>query len=190
MKQQSGFTLIEALVTGIISAGFTGVILSLFYMNNAQIIAGTRLLRLSQKYSLISDQIKQTARNAAFVYDGPVLPTGPIGTLPSPKHKIYFFNENRELIGGYDTKFDYNHTSDIDVYRLDELKAGNWVPFNAGDNRPVHLIHRKGGGNHAFVFLPEFIGIQFFLEPVQIESNERFPIKTDSETVLLRNAIH
>ncbi|GEM_PF-3204240 len=64
MKIQSGFTLIEVLVTGTL-ASFIGVgVLSIFYMINMQITESTENIKLMQQRLIVADQIRSSARKA------------------------------------------------------------------------------------------------------------------------------
>src|SRR3954471_22518948 len=69
MNSQAGFTLIEALITGVLSTIVAGGILSALYMTNTQIQDGSAALRLSQLQSVVSDQIHRSARLSAGAKD-------------------------------------------------------------------------------------------------------------------------
>lgn len=64
MKSNSGFTLIEVLVTSLLSTVVAGALLSFLYLTNNQITEGTTSLKFVQMRSVVSEQIRQVADSA------------------------------------------------------------------------------------------------------------------------------
>ena len=80
MRSQSGFTLVEVLVTGIISTIVGSAILTVLQMSNSQILDGTINLKLIQLQIVASDQIRSEVRKSFGVKSGSPSPD-PVGIL-------------------------------------------------------------------------------------------------------------
>lgn len=64
MKLNNGFTLIEVLVTSLVSTVVAGALLSFIYLTNNQIAEGTNSLKFVQMQGVVSEQIRQVADSA------------------------------------------------------------------------------------------------------------------------------
>ncbi len=64
---QQGFTLIEVLITGVISSIVAGAIITVLYMTNDQIKEGIATEKLIQISTAATEQIRRSARMAAIV---------------------------------------------------------------------------------------------------------------------------
>jgi hypothetical protein len=64
MKAQGGFTLVEGLVTGLISVIIPAVIISMLRMNNAQLAQTSTRNRLSLFYTVVTEEIHRSAAKA------------------------------------------------------------------------------------------------------------------------------
>jgi type II secretory pathway pseudopilin PulG len=75
MREQNGFTLIEALTTSAL-AGIVGfALLTVLYMTNGQIKDGTSTLRLGRLQTVATEQIHRSVRQAGGVWQLDVTPT-------------------------------------------------------------------------------------------------------------------
>lgn len=105
MNGQRGFTLIEVVVTGIVSVVLSGIALSALYMANDQTDSGLLTLRLSQYSAVVTDQISRTTRGAFMVKSSGDVP----GYIAPPYAEPFRGNEgsmvlcNRtgDTLGGY-----------------------------------------------------------------------------------------
>lgn len=59
---QRGFTLVEVLITGILSSVLGGVVLTIFYVNNTQVKEGAAELKLSQEQAAVAEHITNDVR--------------------------------------------------------------------------------------------------------------------------------
>jgi prepilin-type N-terminal cleavage/methylation domain-containing protein len=64
MKTQSGFTLVEVLVTGVLSSIVAGALVSMLSMVNLQMNAGIAENRLGRIQTVVSEQIRASARKS------------------------------------------------------------------------------------------------------------------------------
>lgn len=107
MSSQSGFTLIEGLVAGIISVVIPGVLLTLINVNNTELAYNSTQLRLTQIANVVSDDIRRTAFKATQVYSTAEAGPGgcPLGD-PNPAHLfdltgVVFCDAAKQMIKGY-----------------------------------------------------------------------------------------
>jgi type II secretory pathway pseudopilin PulG len=179
---QAGFTLVEALVTGVISAALGGVILTVFLVNGNQIRETTTMLQMSQRYDVASDQIKRTARLARLVKtDGDA--AAPIaGPITDPQtgnvYMVIFCGTAGDTLGGYRIGTAYNDCC------LDEWSAGAWKHFEVSHNEYIKLNH---AGSY-FQILDKREGIQFALEVMETVDGSPVSLSTKPERIICRNA--
>lgn len=143
MRNQSGFTLIEAMVSGIISVIIPGVLLTLISVNNTELAYNSSQLRLTQIANVVSEEIRETAFRSTSVYSGteeaaglcPV--PGAAATQEFGLTSVVFCDANRQVIKRYRVSFFVQGTG-----QLEERAAGvpEWTPVVVGaDTVRMHL---------------------------------------------------
>jgi type II secretory pathway pseudopilin PulG len=111
MTAQSGFTLIEALATGIISTVLAGAILSLMHLTNDQVKDGAAQIRMEERQRIASEQIRKSAHEAygamiasedsSTVYREDSIFSKRYAPLTANLPEIRFFDNNYWLSSGY-----------------------------------------------------------------------------------------
>jgi len=96
-NNHNGFSLIEALVAGVISVLVLAVLGTLYQMNLAQTSGGVLNTRLQMQYQTVVEQIGYHAHEACWV--GARSTDDP--TLTGAQDRIYLFNTSGIKIGGY-----------------------------------------------------------------------------------------
>lgn len=141
MRNQSGFTLIEALVSGIISVIIPGVLLTLIKVNNTELSYNSSQLRLTQIANVVSEEIRGTAFRSAYVYSGTEEAAGACpGANPVQLFgltSVIFCGADRQVLKRYRVIQVVDGTG-----RLEERAAGaaEWTPVVVGsDTVKMHL---------------------------------------------------
>jgi hypothetical protein len=106
MTSQSGFTLVEALVAGVISLLIPAVLITALSVSNRETGKGSSAMRLSQMADAVSEDIHRAGLSASWVFDyadavaGEKCPAGP----PVDKDGItgiIFCDANHDIRKGY-----------------------------------------------------------------------------------------
>jgi hypothetical protein len=193
MKQQ-GFTLIEALVTGIISVIIPSVILTLLNINNSQLSVSSSHIKLNQVYDLVSEDIHRATENAAMAVQGPggltSCPQNPAITASFPTG-VVLCNSNGFFVKGYKVVAS-EYTNIMKLQERDPADL-DWKPFQIGLNEVLLVNPDPQGGpnlkvNGYFNIYNGNQGLRFNLlmvnriSPTVIDS---LPVQTES--VICRN---
>lgn len=104
MRGQSGFTLIEAMVTGILSTMVAGVALALLRMSATQVREGSATLSLAASYSAVSEEIHRIGRIAHMVKtagDPEGLPPDSLTLGLLDRTEAVFCNRLGDSLGGF-----------------------------------------------------------------------------------------
>jgi hypothetical protein len=135
----NGFTLIEALVAGLLSVLVLLTAFALFSMNSRQISGTSVRTQTRLQYQTVINQIGRTVRGAAII--GMSDPDN--GNVTNPSESICLFDSGGTFMGGYKRV----GTS------LKEWKSGSgWVGFKVGnDSVKVASV----AGDSAFVISPD-----------------------------------
>lgn len=124
MKRQAGFTLIEAMVAGVISTILAGSILSVLYMCNDRIKESMAMAKLTMMYDVVSEAFHRAAREASTI--GGNTETPPLSTLSAPftgLGRITFYDSSGAATGGFAILGDGY---------LREWKSGSFQTFKIG----------------------------------------------------------
>jgi type II secretory pathway pseudopilin PulG len=126
MTGQNGFTLIEALTTGVLCTVLAGAILSLMNLTNGQVKAGAVQIRLSERQGVAREQIRKMvheAHGAMMVSEDSTLVADQdkafiVNPLTTALPEIKLFDDNNWIIGGYKLGPTYlmEGTPDIDIH--------------------------------------------------------------------------
>jgi len=178
MKRQSGFTLIETLVTGLVSTLLAGVVLSLLQLSNTQLLEGSAGLRLSRLYNATSSEIQRVGRRAYVVKTtGDILTGLPSDTLSAAAmtglSNVMFCDTLGDSLGGYKVLGDG---------RLQEwVKSGRtWKDLAFGPDTV-----RVDSARSTFDILPRRRGISFTLRLKSAAGDTIPPVR---EMLVCRNA--
>lgn len=101
MRNEAGFTLVETVVTGVISAVLAGSVLSMLYLVNAQVKESLAMARLSMHYDVVSEAFHRAAREATTVAGNSETP--PLTLLSTPftgLGSMRFYSEDN-ITGGF-----------------------------------------------------------------------------------------
>lgn len=116
---QSGFTLVEALVAGLVAVIVAGVVFVIYVMYDTELRETAVLGKLQRQYDNVTDQISLDVRRSAHVlkYAGESYPA-----VPDTVDTVFLADTNgvdvgRYLLGG-DTLFEWT--------------GGSWQPFTSG----------------------------------------------------------
>ncbi|MEO7423968.1 MAG: type II secretion system protein [Fibrobacteria bacterium] len=122
-RDQGGFTLIEALVAGIISVIIPAVVITLLRVNNTEITANSTQMRLTQIAGVVSEELRASAEAATWVYYyAEALPPGPCPNTPP-------------VISGPVTGVAFCDSANfIDSYQINQIGTGNtgWLMKRTG----------------------------------------------------------
>jgi type II secretory pathway pseudopilin PulG len=185
MNSQSGFTLIEALATGLISTIVAGAILSLLHMSNAQINDGTINLRLARLQGVASDQIRSSTRIAAGVKTAAEDTITDFDHMPvmtavsSPLKEVRLCQQNGLPFARYrivdGTPQDY-------LEEWKETPVKGYHPFMVGGDT-VFVDY----ANSFFRILPDRRGITFAVQHTRAEDGKSYTFPRIEEVALIRN---
>jgi hypothetical protein len=131
-----GITLIEVLVTSVISMIVVGVTFSLVFIATNQAKYTILNGKLSMQYDIAVSQIEQTARSAKYILnDFDTYP--PLDTVSSNCSTIWMKKEPPvgTVIGGYRVNGSY----------LEEYINNSWTPFRIGVNGPIVQVTPSSG---------------------------------------------
>ncbi|HKP98558.1 MAG TPA: type II secretion system protein [Fibrobacteria bacterium] len=105
MKGQRGFTLIEAMVAGVISVIIPGVVITLLRVSNTELAANSDQLRLTQISNLVSEDFQRNAASATWVFGSSevVLANACPGGVPTALDQsgVVFCDAARAIIKGF-----------------------------------------------------------------------------------------
>jgi prepilin-type N-terminal cleavage/methylation domain-containing protein len=118
-NNQKGFSLVEMLVSSMVSVVIGGVVYTIFFMYNNQAGASVSTLLMQQQYDNVSRQIAKDIHRAAFVV-GPGETPATFIAQPVTVTSIFLYNSDNTVIAQYD----------IDNNQLTE--GANHTPFQAG----------------------------------------------------------
>jgi hypothetical protein len=180
--RQSGFTLIEAMVTGVLSVMIAGVVLALLRTNNAHLADGLARSRLLELHDALTAEIGRLGRQAWIVkVDGDPLGLAPFDTtaaVPPDRKSVVFCNRAGDSLGGFRI---------LEEGGLEELvidpespPARLWKPLSFGPET-VRLDAEASG----FDVLTRRRGITYVLSMQSAEGE--VSLQPVSETVLTRN---
>jgi Tfp pilus assembly protein PilW len=170
----SGFSLIEALVAGILSVIVLLAVVSLFFMNNQQIMGSSVRSKTRLQYQTVVDEIGRNVRAAAFVENvNPDLTA--IGTQIASE-VIYLFDNTGTLVAGYQRTNPY----------LKEWSGGAFVPFRVGKDT-VRVTPLAGAGDTAFTISANRKNVQLKLDIYNVNGAQRDTFFSQGESFKCRN---
>jgi type II secretory pathway pseudopilin PulG len=176
MSRQSGFTLVEALTASVISTVVAGAILTVLFMTTNQVRDGSALSRLTQQQTVVSEQIRTSARKAWFVKkttaEGmPILSTEP---ADAGRHEVAFADSNGTVFAAY-------FLDPAKTY-LQEWIGGAYVPFKVGEDT-VFVDYPTS----SFGILSQRKGVTFQLGYNRTFGGKNYTFPLLTETVYCRN---
>ncbi|MDB5050484.1 MAG: hypothetical protein JWO30_3555 [Fibrobacteres bacterium] len=195
MKAQRGFTLIEAMVAGIISVIIPGVVITLLRVNNSQLSSNSTQMRLSQIADVVSEEIHQTAVSATYVYSTSEAGVGgcPVGDPIDQLNLdgVVFCNAAKAMIKGYRV---VRLSVGNPIGRLQERLPGDpdWKPFIVGSDTVKVTINTnpynlKSGG--IFEITDKSQAVSFNLHYDMRVAGVRDSLPVQTESVVCRNAV-
>lgn len=109
MSTQAGFTLVEALASGILSTVIAGAILSLMHLTNDQVKQGAVQIRLAESQGIAVEQFRKSIREAYGAMmsgEDSTLVAGQdnanvVNPLTVALPEVKLFDENKWITGGY-----------------------------------------------------------------------------------------
>jgi type II secretory pathway pseudopilin PulG len=185
MRGQGGFTLIEAMVTGILSTMVAAVALALLKMSSDQVKEGSATLSLAATYSAVSEAIHRAGRNAVVVKTAGDPPGSPPGTVLGADTVTAESNNIREVVfcnGLGDSLGGFRIVSGTLHELAGPLHGRSWIPMVVGPD-PVRLDDNASN----FDLKANRAGIHFYLRLVTAAGDTLPPVK---ETVLCRGAAY
>jgi type II secretory pathway pseudopilin PulG len=196
MKSQSGFTLVEALVTGVIGAIIPIAIISLLRVNNAQLEKNSAQFKLAQTYGVVSEEIYRYANLATTVVQpGPCSPGLEVTGVPQYSG-VLFCDQNGQTMHGLKV------IASDGFSKLQEWSPGTgWTDFLIGTN-PVYLMAYPQGppqkvdglfniyGPNYTPGYPGCFGLRFNLRPYMVVSGVADTLPVQTESVICRNTRH
>jgi Tfp pilus assembly protein PilW len=118
-----GFTLVEAVVAGVLSVLVLLTLVALYIMNMQQ-ISGVSARSLSRvQYQTVIEQIGRTVRTASMIGTNQ---TDYAGTVASPYDTIFLFDTSGTVVGGY-----CRITTSLKEWNV---AGAAFVPFKTGNN--------------------------------------------------------
>jgi type II secretory pathway pseudopilin PulG len=185
MKLQRGFTLIETMAVGLLSTIVAGALLTVLYLTNSEIKQGIVHLELVNLQSVVSEQIRKSARTANGVLLTDEAKNEPVFRLDlntySGAKEIRFCNSNGNVFAKYQI-----HSGDPSY--LEEWHTGlaKYQPFLVSDD----TVYVDGDAS-VFTILPGRRGVKFTIahrrEEKIMDNIESFSLPPIEETVLCRN---
>jgi Tfp pilus assembly protein PilW len=168
-KNQNGYSLVEMLVSSMVSIVIGGVVYTVFSMYNNQAGASVSALLMQQQYDNVSRQIAKDIRRAAFVV-GPNETPASFIAQPVTVTSIYLYNTNNTVIAQYA----------IGGSQLTE--GANHAPFQAGGGT---LNVLPGVSN--FILDAERRSVSLQLSLSRNSSNAQYAIKARKDVFQCRN---
>ncbi|MDB5103252.1 MAG: hypothetical protein JWP91_941 [Fibrobacteres bacterium] len=199
MKTQSGFTLIEAMVAGIISVIIPGVVITLLHVNNSELAFNSTQLRLTQIANVVSEEIQRAAVKATFVYaeEDASPPTCPVLDPPlgdtfnakeSVNQGIVFCDKDKNVFKSFRVV-----ALAGGIGRLEERNlGGGWNPFVVGsdtvymDNNP-NSFRPKSLGLFQAALAGHYVSFNFHYNMRVAGLPATLPMQ--SETFVCRNSV-
>ena len=174
MTIQAGFTLVEVIATGVISA-FAGVaILTVLHMSNENILEGRAETKLTQLQAVASEQMRKEARLSFGVIgpgeDATAIVDDDLGL--ANMHEVRFCNADGSIRAGYDVTTD----------TLKEWTPGGWKPFKVG----ADTVFVKSGESF-FDYLPKRHGVSIRITYAQRSNGKTFTFPPIADLVRCRN---
>lgn len=186
MKAQSGFTLVEALVSGLLSTLVAGATYSLLHMSSTQMKDGVGKMRLTQISTAVSDEIRYMARLATLVkaHSDPMTKddvTYPMDTTTAPDfhHSVVFCNRGGDTLGGYRFLWTGHLQELVDPTPI--VPGGDWDWINMGFAEDTVYVDSLRSD---FSILQHRRGIHFKL---YFKNQAGDSLQAVNETVLCRN---
>jgi type II secretory pathway pseudopilin PulG len=164
MKAQSGFTLIEVLVTGVLSTIVAGTLVTVLGMVNLQLNAGIAENRLGRIQTVVSEQIRSSMRKSWGV-----LQTGDV--IDNANH----FNNLKAVASTQEIIMSDKDGNPISKYQIDnggklwewhDGDPGDYYPFKIGedivyvDPDPVKSNFSLAQGRKSMTFTLEYVLLQ------------------------------
>jgi hypothetical protein len=183
MKGQTGFTLVEALVTGLVSTLAAGVILTVFMMNNNQIREGSDSLRKSQIHDVVSRDIRRKVMISDRVMTleeylaGPIAPNPPPSAALTSQRSLVCMSGNT-VTCAYRTDGPEGYLKEMDP---NALPAVTFIPYRIGSDTVWMTAGATG-----FTLLANRNGVLFDMRVQLVKDGEY--LTPQEEMVLCRNA--
>jgi Tfp pilus assembly protein PilW len=167
-----GFTLVEALVAGIISTVVIAAAVALYLMNMNQ-ISGSFVRSLTRmQYQTVIDQIESKARQATVIQTSNDPNFIATDIIEHATDVIYFIGDTGNILGGY------QHATDS----LKEWNGTMFVPFKVG-NKNIKLLN----AGSAFTIRPDRKSVLLNLSVIGISGSSSDTMLSKGETFQCRN---
>jgi prepilin-type N-terminal cleavage/methylation domain-containing protein len=170
-KNQKGFSLVEMLVSSVISMIIGGVIYTIFFMYSNQAGASVSMLLMQQQYDNVSRQISQDIRRASYVL-GPGETSGSFSAGFDTVTSIVMCDRNGVVIAQYA----------INAAQLTE--GSQQVPFQAGGST-VKIV--DGASN--FILGPQRRSVTINLSLLKRDHSATHTIAARKDVFQCRNRI-
>jgi hypothetical protein len=160
---EKGFSLVEALVTGVISVILTGVVLAIYRTNNAQLTSASANIKLKQQHEIVLQYVTEMVNEAQAII--------PLESLDSWGNNVLVYPDERS---GYLYRFlaVRPNPDGRPFVKGIGIHANNYlVEFRAAGDWPAFLIGRDtvfttpfGGGSSHFQLLERYRGVSMKLD--------------------------
>lgn len=193
MKKQAGFTLVEALITGVISLIIPVVVIAVLTVSNTQLAANSTSLKLTQISNAIAEDVHITALKATYVYAWNEAEAGcPIGTDPVSQLRlsgVVFCDKVGNVIKGFRVVQMPSPNSHLGT--MEELIGGSWNPILLAED-PVTVTWDPNPyvvkANGLFGIFPKGDFVWHNLRYDMVVAGKRTFLPVQTQSVVCRNA--